>query len=75
MVESGLVAAATNATFAVVSGGIGCLAVVGVVAAKLPGLPRYETTPEPLRNVTITPLASPEPVPVTEVGPTDAAGG
>ncbi|MGE0602095.1 MAG: MFS transporter [Dehalococcoidia bacterium] len=42
MVESGLVAAATSATFAVVSGGIGCLAVVGFVTAKLPGLRRYE---------------------------------
>jgi MFS family permease len=42
-VESGLVAAATNATFAVVSGGVGCLAVVGAVWAKLPGLRNYTT--------------------------------
>jgi MFS family permease len=41
-VESGLVAAATNATFAIVSGGAGCLAVVGIVAAKLPELRRYQ---------------------------------
>lgn len=41
-VESGLVAAATNATFAIVSGGIGCLAVVAAVWAKLPGLRDYE---------------------------------
>jgi predicted MFS family arabinose efflux permease len=40
-VESGLVAAATNATFAIVTGGIGCIAVVGVVWAKLPGLRNY----------------------------------
>jgi MFS family permease len=40
-VESGFVAALTNAPFAVVSGGIGCLAVVAVVAAKLPALRRY----------------------------------
>jgi hypothetical protein len=40
-VESGLVAAATSATFAVVSGGLGCLAVVGVVAAKMPELRRF----------------------------------
>ena len=40
-VESGLVAAWRGATFAVVSGGIGCLAVVGIVAAKLPGLRQY----------------------------------
>lgn len=39
--ESGLVAWATSATFAVVSGGIGCLAVVGAVAAKMPELRRY----------------------------------
>ena len=39
--ESGLVAAATTATFAVVSGGIGCLAVVAAVGAGLPELRRY----------------------------------
>lgn len=40
-VESGFVAAATSATFAVVSGGIGCLAVLGVIAATMPDLRRY----------------------------------
>jgi MFS family permease len=40
-VESGFVAAATSATFAVVSGGAGCLAVVGFVAAKMPDLRNY----------------------------------
>ena len=45
-VESGLVAAATTATFAVVSGGIGCLAVVGAVAWRLPGLRQYRITPQ-----------------------------
>jgi len=44
-VESGLVAAATNATIAVVSGGIGTLAVVGIVASKLPELRRYRIEP------------------------------
>ncbi len=44
-VESGLVAAVTNATFAVVSGGIGCLAVVGLVWARLPELRRYQVRP------------------------------
>jgi len=39
--ESGFVAALTSATFAVVSGGIACLAVAGVVAARVPGLRRY----------------------------------
>lgn len=45
-VESGLVAAVTNATFAVVSGGIGCLAVLGIVAAKLPELRSYRVGAE-----------------------------
>ncbi|MCC6382581.1 MAG: MFS transporter [Dehalococcoidia bacterium] len=40
-VESGFVAAATSATFAVVSGGAGCLAVFGLVAAKMPELRAY----------------------------------
>ena len=52
-VESGFVAAATSATFAVVSGGIGCLAVLGLVGAKMPELRRYRigataTTPAEL---------------------------
>ena len=36
--ESGFVAAATNATFAVVSGGIGCLVALGALTAALPEL-------------------------------------
>ena len=40
-VESGFVAAATSATFAVVSGGIGCLLVVAWTAWKLPELRSY----------------------------------
>ena len=40
-VESGFVAALTSAPFAVVSGGIGCLIVLAVVAATLPELRRY----------------------------------
>jgi hypothetical protein len=39
--ESGFVAALTSATFAVVSGGIGCLVVLAIVAAKMPELRRY----------------------------------
>ncbi|MEZ4330292.1 MAG: MFS transporter [Myxococcota bacterium] len=41
-VESGFVAAATSAPFAVVSGGIGVLLVVAIVALALPALRRYE---------------------------------
>ena len=40
-VESGIVAAATNAVFAVVSGGLACLSVVGFIAWKIPELRRY----------------------------------
>lgn len=40
-VESGFVAALTTATFSVVSGGLGCLAVLAVVATRLPALRRY----------------------------------
>jgi len=44
-VESGFVAAATSATFSVVSGGLGCLAVVALVAWKIPELRRYRLAP------------------------------
>ncbi|MSQ62135.1 MAG: MFS transporter [Dehalococcoidia bacterium] len=40
-VESGFVAAVTNATFAVVSGGAGCLAVLALIAARMPELRHY----------------------------------
>ena len=39
--ESGFVASLTSATFAVVSGGIGCLLVLALVAAGIPQLRRY----------------------------------
>jgi len=39
--ESGLVAAATNAVFAVVSGGAACLVVVALIAWKVPSLRQY----------------------------------
>jgi MFS family permease len=40
-VESGFVAALTNATFSVVSGGVGCLIVLAIVALTMPELRRY----------------------------------
>jgi MFS family permease len=43
-VESGFLAAATSATFAVVSGGIGCLLVVAFTAWRLPQLRSYRIT-------------------------------
>lgn len=43
--ESGLVAAATSAVFAVVSGGVACLVVVAVLAWRVPALRRYQTEP------------------------------
>lgn len=44
-VESGFVAAATSATVAVVSGGMGCLAVLGAVAKWMPELRTYRISP------------------------------
>ncbi len=40
-IESGLVAAATNAVFSVVSGGAACIGVAAIVAATLPDLRHY----------------------------------
>jgi MFS family permease len=40
--ESGLVAAASNAVFAVVSGGVACLIVVALVAWRVPALRQYQ---------------------------------
>ena len=40
--ESGLVAAATSAVFAVVSGGVACIVVVALIAWRMPSLRRYE---------------------------------
>ena len=57
-VESGLVAAATTATFAVVSGGIGCLAVVGAVAWRLPGLRQYQVTSHTVETNTPVSIAT-----------------
>ena len=50
-VESGFMAAATTATFAVVSGGAGCLAVLGAVAGWMPELRRYEVSAEASHSV------------------------
>jgi len=47
-VESGIVAAATNAVFAVVSGGLACIGLVTYIAWRLPELRRYRTSPVPL---------------------------
>jgi hypothetical protein len=41
--ESGFLAAATSATFAVVSGGVGCLLVVALVAWRMPALRGHRT--------------------------------
>jgi hypothetical protein len=41
--ESGMVATLTSAVFAVVSGGVACLIVVGLVAWRIPALRRYRT--------------------------------
>ena len=59
-VESGFVAAIAGAVFSVVSGGIGCIAVVGVVAAALPEMRRHRIDFGAARPLTLT-----VPVPVT----------
>jgi MFS family permease len=41
--ESGLVATATNAVFAVISGGAACLIVAALIAWRIPALRRYQT--------------------------------
>jgi MFS family permease len=46
-VEAGFVAALTSATFAVVSGGLACLAVLGVVALRMPELRRHRIDDAP----------------------------
>jgi MFS family permease len=43
---AGFVASLTTATFAVVSGGLGTVAVVGIVARRLPELRRYRIEPQ-----------------------------
>jgi MFS family permease len=48
--EAGFVAALTSAPFSVVSGGIGCLAVLAIVATTLPELRRYRTDREPVTS-------------------------
>jgi MFS family permease len=60
--ESGFVAALTTATFSVVSGGVGCLAVVGAVASRMPDLRRYRAAPLPAH----TPAASTPSTPMHE---------
>jgi hypothetical protein len=49
--ESGFVAALTSAPFAVVSGGVGALVVVAIVAVAVPELRRYRTD-RPARHAT-----------------------
>ncbi len=46
-VESGFVAALTSATFSVVSGGVACVVVVAVIAARVPALRSYAIRGEP----------------------------
>ncbi len=45
--ESGFLAALTNATFSVVAGGAACLAVLGVVTARVPELRHYRPSDAP----------------------------
>jgi len=58
-VESGFVAALTTATFAVVSGGLGCLAVLGTVAAAMPEMRRYRIGRAPMEEHEVPESAPP----------------
>jgi len=49
-VEAGFVAAMTSATFAVVSGGLGCLVALGVLPAKIPEPGSHEIGGVPAGN-------------------------
>jgi hypothetical protein len=57
-VEAGFVAALTSATFAVVTGGIGCLVALAVVAAKLPELRHYRIDRVPDPSTEAEPIAA-----------------
>lgn len=57
--ESGFVAALSTATFAVVSGGVGCLAVVGAVAARMPELRRYRASTLPAHTLSASTPSTP----------------
>ena len=46
--ESGVVASLTSAMFAVVSGGVACLGVVGGITWRLPELRNYQAHRRPL---------------------------
>jgi MFS family permease len=59
--ESGFVAAATSAPFAVVSGGIGSLVVLGLVGWRMPELRRYRLAPGAARAA--EPAAAPASAP------------
>jgi MFS family permease len=78
-IESGLVAALTNATFAVVSGGAACIGVVGIVAVTMPELRHYRI--DQADHIVAralgkeTPVASPpSPLPAATAGEDAAAG-
>jgi hypothetical protein len=78
-IESGLVAALTNATFAVVSGGAACIGVVGIVAVTMPELRHYRI--DQADHIVAralgkeAPVASPpSPLPAATAGEEAAAG-
>ena len=70
-VESGLVAAITSATFAVVSGGVGALVVAAAIGVGLPQLFRYQTP----TGATHADLAGAPPDPQSEASQAAPPGG
>jgi len=70
-VESGAVAAATNETISIVSGGLLCILGVVVLTAMYPGFASYRSGPgsQPLQEPLPGPQRQPEPPPEQEVNP------
>ncbi len=71
-IESGVVAGATSAAFSVVSGGLACMAGVGVIVLAFPQLAAFDVRRDgaSLRSASLGPEG---PVRTGSEGPTDAA--
>jgi MFS family permease len=75
-IESGFVAAATNAVFAVVSGGAACVVVTAIIAATMPDLRRYRIGTEDavIAKAQAAAGGKPQPEPEEIAGKTASAG-
>jgi MFS family permease len=75
-IESGLVAAATNAVFSVVSGGAACIGVAAIIAATLPDLRHYRigTHDQIIAKAQLAAGVKPQPEPEPDEIAGEAAG-